>query len=688
MSPTDKKRGLLRRLKDTDVAETPEEKGPEQPEPGRDPGSWTPETSQSERPVEIVHRYGMDPEELQALPDSLRTDDEFLAPGEALAGRYEILRFLSKGGMGAVYQARDNRFADVHKLVAVKEMISPVRDTVTGRISLETFEREANILASLSHPAIPKVFDYFHHERRVYLIIEYIEGTDLESLLAEIDFALTQEKVVDWGLQACDVLSYLHNHKPNPIVFRDMKPSNIMLREDGRIMLIDFGIAKVFQAGKRGTMIGTEGYSPPEQYRGVAEPRGDVYALGATLHHLMTRRDPRNEPPFTFHDHRIPDYNVTVTADFEATIFKALEYEIEDRYASAEEMKRALLRVLAGSARGRDSLVYTRALLAQDVSPIWSFNAADEIRATPTVVEGALFFGSYDNNLYCLDAKTGKERWSYATDGGIVSSPSVWSETAFFGSEDQVLYAVYTRTGRIVWTCPTDGKIRSSPQVEYDHVFFGSDDHHLYAVSGKSGQELWRFAAAGPIRCSPVIAGEIIVFGSDDGTVYALDVQSGESRWQYQVGRALQSSPTVAGDMVFIGSDDRCIYALDLANGWAVWRYRTKGKVISSPLVSEKMVWCGSNDHHLYALDATSGVLKWQYSTEGPVVSSPRLAERAVYVGSVDGHLYSLDAKTGTLLWRFRTDGAITGSPVVSEGIVYIGSTDQTMYALPTKTTD
>jgi outer membrane protein assembly factor BamB/tRNA A-37 threonylcarbamoyl transferase component Bud32 len=688
MSPTDGKKGLLRRLKDTDAAEIHEENGQEQPEPGIDAGSLTRETSQPERPVEIVRRYGMDPEELQALSDSVRTDGEFLAPGEALAGRYEILRFLSKGGMGAVYQARDNRFADVNKLVAVKEMISPVRDTVTGRISLETFEREANILASLSHPAIPKVFDYFHHERRVYLIIEYIEGTDLESLLAEIDFALTQDKVVDWGLQACDVLSYLHNHKPNPIVFRDMKPSNIMLREDGRIMLIDFGIAKVFQAGKRGTMIGTEGYSPPEQYRGVAEPRGDIYALGATLHHLMTRRDPRKEPPFTFHDHPIRDFNVTVTADCEATIFKALEYEVEDRYASAEEMKRALLKVLAGSARGTDSLVYTRKLLAQDVLPIWSFNAADEIRATPTVVEGALFFGSYDSNLYCLDAKTGKERWSYTTDGGIVTSPSVWSETAFFGSEDQVLYAVYTRTGRIVWTCPTDGRIRSSPQVEYDHVFFGSDDHHLYAVSGKSGQELWRFAAAGPIRSSPVISGEIIAFGSDDGAVYALDVQSGESRWQYQAGRALQSSPTVAGDMVFIGSDDRCVYALDLANGWAVWRYRTKGKVISSPLVSDNMVWCGSNDHHVYALDARSGVLKWQYGTEGPVVSSPGLAEGAIYIGSVDGHLYSLDAKTGTLLWRFRTDGAITGSPVVSEGIVYIGSTDQTMYALPTKTTE
>ncbi len=685
MAPTDGKKGLLDRLKDGGLAETPEEKAGAKPEPTAEKGSLPPETPQSERPVEIVQRYGMDSEELQALSDHLRSDDEFLAPGEPLAGRYEILRFLSKGGMGAVYLARDNRFAGVKKLVAVKEMISPVRDTVTGRISLETFEREANILASLSHPAIPKVFDYFHHERRVYLIIEYIEGTDLESLLSEIDFALTQEKVIAWAIQACDVLAYLHNHKPTPIVFRDMKPSNIMLREDSRIMLIDFGIAKVFQAGKRGTMIGTEGYSPPEQYRGIAEPRGDIFALGATLHHLMTRRDPRKEPPFTFHEHPIRDYNPTVTPDFEAVILKALEYEVEDRYASAQEMKQALLRILAGSARGPESVVYTRGLLEKDISPVWSFNAADEIRSTPTAVEGFLFFGSYDSNVYCLDAKTGKERWSYTTDGGVVSSPCVWNETAFFGSEDQVLYAVYTRTGRIVWTCPTDGRIRSSPAVEYDHVFFGSDDYHLYAVSAKSGKELWRFAAAGPIRSSPVIEGELIVFGSDDGTVYALDVQSGESRWQYQGGQALQSSPTIAGNMVFIGSDDRCIYALDLGNGWAVWRHRTKGKVISSPLVTEKLVYCGSNDHHLYALDTRTGMLKWEYATEGPVVSSPRLAEGAVYVGSVDGHLYSVDAKTGTLLWRFRTDGPVTGSPVVSDGIVYIGSTDHTMYALPTK---
>jgi outer membrane protein assembly factor BamB/tRNA A-37 threonylcarbamoyl transferase component Bud32 len=669
MSPTDDKKGLLERLRATQEAqESPAEPGQEPEESASPPG---PAPGDLPAPV------------LDQVSGPAKREEEFLSPGDRLQDRYEIRKFLSKGGMGAVYLARDIRFPNVDKLVAVKEMISTIRDSVTSRISLETFEREANILASLSHPCIPKVFDYFHEERRVYLIIEFIEGTDLESLLAEIDYSLPQENVVDWAIQACDVLSYLHNHKPNPIVFRDMKPSNIMLRQDGRVVLIDFGIAKVFQAGKRGTMIGTEGYSPPEQYRGISEPRGDVYALGATLHHLLTKRDPRKEPPFTFLEHPIRNFNTTVAPELEEVIFRALAYEIEDRYPSAEEMKQHLLRVLAPS----DSIpsgVLSKPLTGKyERSPLWSFSCQDEIRCTPAVSENAVYFGSYDNTLYSLEADTGKERWRYATDGGVVSSPCVWNETVFFGSEDQILYAVYTRTGRIVWTCPTDGRIRSSPKQEYDHVFFGSDDHQVYAVSAKSGQELWRFDAGAPVRSSPAISGEFLVFGSDDGNVYALDVQSGEMRWKYQTGRALQSTPSVSHDMVYAGSSDSSLHALDLENGWPVWRFRTKGRVISSPTVRGDTVIFGSNDHNVYAVDAATGTQVWKYTTKGPVVSSPTASEGVIYIGSGDGFLYSLDAKTGTELWRFRTGDAIIGAPVVSDGIVYVGSTDHTMYAIP-----
>jgi len=675
MSANDRKRSLLDRLKSAEPPQKPADETAQPPgesaPPPAGPPSDVPPAPPEDRGPSVV-------------PDSGGRDDEFLSTGDVLQQRYEIRKFLSKGGMGAVYLAKDLRFPTVEKLVAVKEMISAIRDSVTSRISLETFQREATILASLSHVAIPKVFDYFHQERRVYLVIEYIQGTDLESLLAEIDYPLPQDNVVNWAIQTCEVLNYLHNHKPSPIVFRDMKPSNIMIRdEDQRVVLIDFGIAKVFQSGRRGTMIGTEGYSPPEQYRGIAEPRGDVYALGATLHHLLTRRDPRKEPPFTFQEHPIRDFNPSVTPEMEAVVMRALAYEAEDRYPSAEEMRRDLLAVL-GTSQGTAPTRPSR----EERTPVWSFVCQHEIRSSPQVFENAVYFGSYDKSMYCLEASTGEERWRYATDGGIVSSPCVWNETVFFGSEDQILYAVYTRTGRIVWTCPTDGKIRSSPKEGYDHVFFGSDDHRVYALSAKSGQELWRFDGGGPVRSSPVVSGELVIFGSDDGNVYAVDVQSGEMRWKYQTDRAVQSTPTMAHDMAYVGSTDFSLYALDLDNGWPVWRFRTKGRVISSPWVSGNVIYFGSNDHHLYALDARTGTLLWKYATKGSVVSSPRVSNGTVYVGSADCHLYSLDGETGNLRWRFPTGGPITASPAIGAGLVYVGSTDHAVYALPTEQGD
>jgi outer membrane protein assembly factor BamB/tRNA A-37 threonylcarbamoyl transferase component Bud32 len=675
MSASEERKGLLERLKAAQGPDSDAASSAEEPLGVSEDGGIAAGEPPSAPDVSAIDTTPED-----ALPH--RTEEDFLSPGERLQNRYEIRKFLSKGGMGAVYLARDIRFPSVEKLVAVKEMISTIRDSVTSRISLETFEREANILASLSHPAIPKVFDYFHQERRVYLVIEFIEGTDLESLLAEIDYPLPQEKVVDWAVQACDVLTYLHNHKPSPIVFRDMKPSNIMLRQDGHIVLIDFGIAKVFQAGKRGTMIGTEGYSPPEQYRGIAEPRGDLYALGATLHHLLTKRDPRKEPPFTFQDHPIRGFNPTVTPELEAVIGRTLNYEIEDRYASAEELKKDLLRVLSPTSGILSTILSEPLTLHDERNPLWAFSCEDEIRSTPAISENALYLGCYDKSLYCLEADTGSERWRYSTEGGVVSSPCVWNETVFFGSEDRILYAVFTRTGRIVWTCPTNGKIRSSPKQEYGYIFFGSDDHNVYAVSAKSGQERWRFDAGAPVRSSPAISGEFIVFGSDDGCVHALDAQSGESRWKYQTGRALQSSPTIDGDMVYAGSRDSSLYALDIANGWPVWRYRTKGQVISSPVVVGNVVYFGSNDHHVYAVNADKGNLIWKYSTKGAVISSPVSSDGNIYVGSADGNLHCLDAKTGELLWRFVTGGPITGSAVVANGVVYVGSTDHTMYAV------
>src|SRR5919108_660980 len=218
------------------------------------------------------------------------------------------------------------------------------RGTVSERQQLlANFEREANLLASLSHPSIPKVYDYFVVGKQVYLVLEFVRGHDLETVLNQSPHLLAEATVVEWALQILDVLHYLHNHKPTPIIFRDLKPSNVMLTDADRVVLIDFGIAKAFQVGRKGTMIGTEGYCPPEQYRGMSEPRGDLYSLGAMMHNLLTRSDPRLEPPFTFHERTVRALNPAVSAGVEAVIMKALSYEIDARYSSAAEMKAALL---------------------------------------------------------------------------------------------------------------------------------------------------------------------------------------------------------------------------------------------------------------------------------------------------------------------------------------------------------
>jgi len=604
-----------------------------------------------------------------------------LVEGTLLQERYRVMGVVGAGGMSTVYKAQDLRFPNVLRLCAVKEMLNTAADLQVRTMVVQNFEREASILATLSHPAIPQVYDYFSEGDRSYLVLEFIQGKDLETVLDETEGFLSESQVVDWAIQICDVLTYLHNHKPNPIIFRDMKPSNVMLDEQGRVRLVDFGIAKVFQSGQKGTMIGTEGYSPPEQYRGIAEPRGDVYALGATIHHLLSKQDPRLEPPFSFRERPVHESNPAVSGELHDIINRALEYDINQRFGSAEEMKRALLS-LRSARMARPAALDRVEMRSTAPAVIWQFACEDEIRSSPTVHDGVLYIGVYDNNLYALDAERGTFVWKYAADGGIASSPCVAEGKVFFGSEDRLLYAVNAETGRLVWTCPTKGRVYSSPRAQFGHVFIGSDDHHLYAVNISSGRVAWSFETEAAVRSSPAVGAEAIYFGDEDGSLYAVGV-NGQLIWRFRTRRAVTSSPLLAKDLIYVGSQDWYVYALDLRSGWSVWRYRTNGTVISSPAMSGTTIYIGSADGELYALDASSGYLVWRYKTGGQVTSSPAAYGEAVYVGSVDGYLYSVDAQTGQLRWRFRTDGPVISSPCVVDDTVYVGSTDRYVYALP-----
>jgi eukaryotic-like serine/threonine-protein kinase len=605
-----------------------------------------------------------------------------LPAGVVLQERYEVLGVQGVGGMGAVYRARDLRFTSVTKIVAVKEMNNTAPDPRVRRISVQNFEREANILASLSHPAIPKIFDYFSEGNRSYLILEFVQGQTLEDLLEERRQPFSPEEVVEWGLQACDVLAYLHGHEP-PVIFRDLKPGNLMLRTDGRLMVIDFGIAKVFEHGQRGTMIGTEGYSPPEQYRGVAEPRGDLYALAATMHHLLSGRDPRLEPPFTFHERPIRLFNDNVPEALETVVMKCLAYDLQERYSSATEMGIALNSALPRGGRSAASLGTPQFVPVQDVKPKWTFRCEDEVRSSPRVVEGVSYVGSYDSNLYALNARNGSFLWKFPTKGGIVSAPCIDGDLVLFGSEDGNLYAVSRKTGEQVWVYSTEGRVRSSARVEYSHCFIGSDDGCLYALNVQFGRVVWTFQSAGPIRSTPWLAGEVVYVGSDDGYVYALEMGTGHVKWKYSTPRRVTSSPIGYESLIIMGSADGHLYALNAGSGWPVWRLRTRGPVLSSPAVEGGMVYVGSADGHLYAVDASTGRERWKYDTGAAVTSSPAIGDGIIYIGSNDEAVHAVDLRKGERLWRYATGGPIPSSPAVYEGTVYIGSTDHHVYALP-----
>ncbi|GAB4196259.1 MAG: hypothetical protein OHK0022_13630 [Roseiflexaceae bacterium] len=248
--------------------------------------------------------------------------------------RYYLTRVIKQGGQGAVYEG----VGEDGQVYAIKELLEQFADKKERDEAVARFDAEANFLLNLRHPGIPRVYSSFMDDTRHYLAMDFVRGEDLENRV-EREGALPEATVLEWTSQICDVLGYLHGQRP-PIIFRDIKPSNIMLRPDGRIQLIDFGIAKVLQSGVRGTQIGTPGYAPPEQYQGLATTASDVYALCATLHHLLTGRDPQSEAPFTFPDART--IKPAISERTSLALAKGLQMRPEDRFQTIAELWAAL----------------------------------------------------------------------------------------------------------------------------------------------------------------------------------------------------------------------------------------------------------------------------------------------------------------------------------------------------------
>ncbi len=268
-----------------------------------------------------------------------------LAPQSLLQQRYIIVGRAGRGGMGAVYEAVDTRVGN--RRVAIKEMSQGQLSEAELADATARFQHEARLLGSLHHPNLPGVSDAFSERERSYLVMDFIDGKTLLQLLKEAGGRpLPVEQVLHYARQLCDVLSYLHSQRP-PIIFRDVKPSNIMITTNGRVFLIDFGIARIFKEGQQQdtVFLGSPGYAPPEQHgTSQTNPRSDLYSLGATLYYCLTGNDPYYaEDRFFFPP--IRQINPQVPMELDQLVQRLVTLDERQRPASASEVQQALIKI-------------------------------------------------------------------------------------------------------------------------------------------------------------------------------------------------------------------------------------------------------------------------------------------------------------------------------------------------------
>lgn len=312
----------------------------------------------------------------------------------------------------------------------------------------------------------------------------------------------------------------------------------------------------------------------------------------------------------------------------------------------------------------------------------WVFKTNGAIWSSPAVVDGTVFVGSRDSNLYAVDAESGTERWGFETDERVCSSPTVVDGTVFIGTDDGNLYAVDAETSQKEWVFKTDGWIRSSAVVVDDTVLISSDEQ-LYAVDTEEGDQRWMFETRNRemLHCSPTVINDTVLLGGSDGHLYVINLETGAEQGVLETGYAISSSPMMMNSTVFISGDTH-LYALDIKTGEQLWEFKTGDSIESSPTVIDGNVFISSNDGKLYAVNAETGAEKWTFKTNNRIRASPTIVDGTIFFGNDKGDLYAVDAETGDQKWAFETRAAIFSSPTVVDGTVFVGNDDNNLYAV------
>ncbi len=318
---------------------------------------------------------------------------------------------------------------------------------------------------------------------------------------------------------------------------------------------------------------------------------------------------------------------------------------------------------------------------------VWKYLTANSVYSSPAVVNGVVYIGSEDGNVYALDATSGIQLWKYTTGDDVFSSPAVFNGVVYIASFDGNVYALNATNGVKLWNYNTSDWVWASPAVLNGVVYIASFNRNIYALNATNGDKLWNYTTSGYVDSSPAVVNGVVYVGSDDGNVYALNATNGVPLWCYATNGEVHSSPAVVGGVVCVGSDDGNVYALNATSGNQLWSYFAGDPVDSSPAIVNDVVYILSGNGYVYALNAANGAELWSYNIgnvdtfRDEFTSSPAVVDNVIYIGSDDDNVYALNATSGTKLWSYPTGGMVESSPAVVNGIVYVGSDDDNVYA-------
>ncbi len=447
-----------------------------------------------------------------------RTASDQLAPGTQLRNRYKIIKCIGEGGMGTVYRAADLQLHN--RPVAIKEMTIRKLSRQDYAHAVKAFEREAHILATLQHPQLPSIYEYFFEEGYWYLVMEYINGQTLgEYFQVSKKKSLPLEEALDIGIQLCSVLEYLHSRQP-PIIFRDLKPGNIMRTNEGHIFLIDFGIARHFKPGqpKDTGLAGSQGYASPEQYGSAqSTARSDIYSLGATLHFLLTGDDPVFSPLYFV---PLNEPGGSVPAELDTLVQQMLQRKPENRPASVTDIKKKLQGILfqkpheAPTVEDRSMTFFAPA----DRSMTFFAPAA---KARPEFSIGTLLL-LYQSHSDCVTTVGWAPNGQYIASGSRDGTARIWDAAT---GKDIIIYREHMQNVTFLQWSPSGKFIASGDASRTIHVWNAATGTHLITYKGHN--DVWAGGdAIYALAWSP--DEKSIVSVSGDHKIHIWDVRTGK----------------------------------------------------------------------------------------------------------------------------------------------------------------